>query len=191
MLNLLKLFRRDTPLEKISAREVGLYMSKRFPQTVRHGVYEPPKHRCSRWILINGPAYRDTGFRGTFIAEIFKMCDWMEHHAMNVFTSDQAEQAALEFLPQWFRDADIADESVTFLDKKQREVLQGHNLKFVWSDWCKIWCPDCGKFHGRIKEHDQGWVESQRVTIRYDDLHCPEGHLLQKEQEHQPIRWIF
>jgi hypothetical protein len=191
MLRFLKFRKKDTPLKQMSAKELSEYLAEVFPQSIRQSSYVPPKHRCSRWVLINGPAYCDAGFRGTVIAETSKLCDWMEHHEKNVFSSDQGEQAARMFLPNWFRDADTTDESVTFLDKQQRDVLQGHSLKFVWSDWCKVWCPDCGTFHGRIKEHDQGWVQTGRVTIQYDDLHCLEGHLLQKEQNYEPIRWIY
>ena len=175
----------------MSAKEVGVYISEKFPMVVRSGKYKPPDYRCSRWVLINGPIYGDGHIRGTFLVDASKIVDWMRNHAEKVYSSVQTEQEAREFLPDWFLHCDIKDESVTLLDNEQKAVLQGHTLKFVWSDWCKVWCPDCHKFYGRIKEHDEGWARIGRVTIRYDDLHCVSGHLLQKDTEREPIRWIF
>jgi len=174
----------------MTTREVGEHLSKQFPMTVREGEYDFPRQKCSRWILINGPVYADEGFVGSVIVEVTKMVDWMAKHADRVFSSDTAEQQAREYLPEWFRNADLSDESVTLLDKHQREVLQGDCLRFLWSDWAKVWCPTCKTLHSRIKEHDDGWVKTGRITLHFDDWHCPEGHLINGEKPAE-IRWII
>ena len=173
----------------MTTKEVGEHLSKQFPMTVRDEKYDFPKQKCSRWILINGPAYADEGFIGSVFAEVPKLTEWMTRHADAVFSSNTAEQQAREYLPQWFRGADLTDESTTLLDRHQREVLQGDCLRFLWSDWAKVWCPTCKNFHSRIKEHDHGWVETGRITLRFDDWHCPEGHLINREKPAE-IRWI-
>ena len=178
------------PFREMSAVEGGEYISKKYPITVRHGEYIPPEYRCSRWLLINGPIYADEGFTGTVIVEVSKLVGWMTAHAKGVFSSDVAEQQAREFLPGWLRDADPHDEKVTLLDEQQREVLQGDCLRFLWNDWAKVWCPTCKSWHSRIKEHDFGWAQTGRITLRFDDWHCPEGHLINKEKQ-EAIRLII
>jgi hypothetical protein len=190
MLSSLRKFKTEqNPLSKMSAKEVGEHLSKRFPMVVQHAHYESPKHRCSRWILINGPAYQDDGFIGTVMADVGLITNWMRKHAEGVYSSNTAEQQAREYLPDWFANADLEDESVTLLDEYQREVLQGDCLRFLWSDWAKVWCPTCSQLHSRIKEHDYGWVQTGRITLQFDDWHCPDGHLINKEKPMQ-IRWI-
>ena len=189
--NILRRFRRSRePLAKLSVREVRDHLLETFPAIVRLGHYDPPEHRCSRWILVNGPAYQDEGYVGSVIVESSKLVNWMTHHAENVFTTVVAQQQAMEYLPQWLRNADASDETITLLDTQQRKVLDGHCLKFLWSDWGKIWCPSCQSTHPRIKEHDDGWAQTGKLTIRFDDWHCPEGHLIFKYTPHE-IRWIL
>lgn len=180
---MLRFFRnsRFTKLADMTTGEVGEHLSRRFPIAVQHGHYEPPKHRCSRWVLINGPTYQDEGFIGTVIADVGLMMNWMQKHAEGVYSSNTAEQQAREYLPDWFSNADLEDESVTLLDKHQREVLQEDCLRFLWSDWAKLWCPTCKTLHSRIKEHDEGWAKTGRITLQFYDWHCPEGHLIRTE----------
>ena len=184
-------FRRSRePLAKLSVREVRDHLLETFPAIVRHGDYDPPEHRCSRWILVNGPTYQDEGYVGSVIVESSKLVNWMTHHAENVFTTVVAEQQAMEYRPQWLRDADASDETITLLDIQQRKVLDGHCLKFLWSDWGKIWCTTCKATHVRVKEHDEGWALTGKMTVRFGDWHCPKNHLIYKHT-HRDIRWIL
>jgi len=188
VLNLLRrLWPTQKPLAEMTPKEVGEHLARRFPMTVRYKSYNPPQHRCSRWILVNGPVYAGRNFFGTVIVEASTMADWMTEHAQRVFSSNIAEQQAREFLPTWLSNADATDDSVTLLDEQQREVLQGDCLRFLWSDWAKLWCPTCKSWHPRIKEHDFGWAQTGKMTLRFDDWHCPAGHLIHKEN-HEKIR---
>jgi len=184
-----RLYSRQKPLADMTPQEVGEHLAKKYPITVQKEPYETPKYRCSRWILVNGPVYADERFFGTVIVEASKMVDWMTQHAKGVFSSNTAEQKAREYLPRWLEGADTADETITLLDKHQREVLQGDCLRFLWSDWARVWCPTCKAWHPRIQEHDFGWVQTGRITLKFDDWHCFEGHLIHKEKQER-IRLI-
>jgi len=121
--NILRRFRRSRePLAKLSVREVRDHLLETFPAIVRHGDYDPPEHRCSRWILVNGPAYQDEGYVGSVIVESSKLVNWMTHHAENVFTTVVAEQQAMEYLPFANRVA-LGELAKSPIDVKDKDVV--------------------------------------------------------------------
>jgi len=185
-----RLWTEKLGLTELTSKEIGIRLSKKFPQMVQEHTYYERQDRCGKWVLINGPIYGDVRFVGTVIVESKKLADWAKEHAKAVFSSDTAEQKARETLPSWLECADETCEVVTLLDLKQREVLQGDCLRFLWSSWANVWCPECGQWHSQIKEHDADWIVTGKISLRVDDWHCPQGHLIYRYSP-QNLRLIY
>lgn len=185
----LRLIRRLRPRSAVSAYEIADFLKAQFPQLIRTGIFVPPGFKCSRWILLCGPAYRDEGFRGTLLIDTSKIYDWARHHAEATWTSVESEQEAKEHFPHWISDIDTQSENVTFLNKSQRDFLQPYALNFIHQSAFKLWCPTCNVHHENIIEKNLNRGRAGSTSKWREEWWCPGGHLLfARDQE---IRWIL
>lgn len=114
--------KKEKPLEDMSLKEVTEHLYGTFPAMQTRGDYNPPTYRCSRWILSCGPAYQDEGYLGSFILDATQIYEKVKQIDENMGTSVEAEEQAKNFFPEWVKNADSEDGTVTLLDEHQRGV---------------------------------------------------------------------
>ncbi len=176
----------------MTVKEVMGAIHSKYPGIVTRGEYSPPTHRCSRWILLRGPFYRDTDYNCSILVDATQMYDWAVKHAKNVGHSDEQEEAAKDFFPEWVKNADPNDETVTLLDRSMQRALRNWDLDFVIFGWTRIWCPECQGFTETFERAQQEFQVTQdaRKCISYlPEWNCEHGHILRKESD-EPIRFF-
>ena len=146
---------------------------KDLPGLIKPTTFTPPDYRCTRWVLVRGPAYADETFRGSLIVDASQLEGWAAHDAEAGWSTDEANQQARVFLPGWLREADLDDESVTLLGKEIREVVEQYAQNFVAFSNTRTYCPECNALHSEVviaRQNDRG----TRTSVQ--DWSCPEGH---------------
>ena len=93
----------------MSLKEVTEHLYGTFPSIQIRGNYEPPTFRCSRWILLCGPAYQDDGYLGSFILDASQICEKVKRIDENMSTSVEAEEQAKNHFPERVRNAYLED----------------------------------------------------------------------------------
>ena len=188
MLEALRNFLGFKPRPGISVGEVKDLFNTKFQGAIRRGVYEPPKLRCSRWILVRGPALGSRHHRGTLLVEAKSIEDWAVGHAKGVWSTVQAEQSAREFLPAWIQGSDPNDESVSIPDHDMLEVLQPYDQDFIVKGRIRLWCPDCACLHESVNCDTHDNERKGKTSTWVSEWRCPEGHVVHLEDNE--IRWI-
>jgi hypothetical protein len=118
--------------------------------TIESPIFTAPDYRCSRWVLVRGPAYGDHHFIGSELVEASELKVWASHHAQVVMSTDESDQEARIFLPKWLGDADIADETVTLLTNKLRAVVKYYDSDFLNFSNTKVFCPECANYCAKV-----------------------------------------
>jgi hypothetical protein len=144
----------------------------------KNKAYQLPNYKCSKWIEICGPDYKDREFLATFEVEVSKILNWKNKKGKWPGVSYDPLDLAEELLPQWLNDANFKDESVTKLDQYQRKILKEHIFTFIEMKAVRVYCEDCKKYHSdfikeALNEQDNGVNASCTSNIL-----CPTGHLL-------------
>ena len=167
----------------MSLKEVTEHLYGTFPSIRTRGNYEPPTFRCSRWILLCGPAYQDDGYLGSFILDASQIYEKVKRIDENMSTSVEAEEQAKNHFPEWVRNADLEDETVTLLDEHQRGYLKSWLLDFIAMESCGIWCPTCQSISRKIIEKDREQRSEGESAEWSEHWVCADGHLLHFEKK--------
>jgi len=165
----------------MSLEEVVDELHSKYPGLVTQGAYSPPTHRCSRWFLLQGPFYGDSDYTCTVLVDATQIYQWSLIHLQSVVSSNQRVQSARKFLPEWIKDADRDDESVTALDPSIRDALKDWDLDLILFGWAKVWCPGCGGFSGVFgkAQHEYQKTQNKLRCIRYLPAWiCEKDHVL-------------
>jgi hypothetical protein len=184
--------RRKRKLSDMTLKEVMGVLHSRYPVLVTRGSYDPPAHGCSRWILLRGPFYRDTDYNCSILVDTTMMHDWAVKNTTSVGYSDEQKEIAKDFLPEWFKEVDSEDETVTLLDESMHDVLKDWDLDFITFGWAKVWCPGCKSFTGvfqKVQDEFQSTHDKLKCISFLPEWNCEEGHALRVESN-EPIRFF-
>ena len=151
-----------------------------FPEFIIHTSFTPPPHQCTRWVLIRGPAYGDKGFRGSLLVDASQLLGWAEKNAEGCWSTDEANQQARIFLPEWLREADVNDESVTLLDKNMHGVAKLYDQNFLAYSHTRMYCPDCNALHGEVVISSSDIHQNENLV--QDEWSCPVGHIVYNQK---------
>ena len=152
---------------------------KDLPGLIKPSTFTPPDYRCTRWVLVRGPAYADETFRGSLLVDASQFEGWAAHHAEACWSTDEAEQQAREFLPRWLREADLDDESVTLLGKELHRVVGQYDQNFLAFSHTRTYCPECNALHTEVVVAQQN---GRGTRIIVQDWSCPLGHRVYYEE---------
>ncbi len=186
------LFRKKKQLSEMTVKEVMGALHAKYPILVTKGIYEPPTHRCSRWILVSGPFYRDTDYNCSILVDATQMYDWAVKNTTSVGYSDERTEAAKDFFPEWVKEADSEDETVTLLDESMHDALKDWDIDFITFGWAKVWCPECKNFTGvfeKVQDEFQRTQDKLKCISFLPEWNCELGHVLRKESD-EPIRFF-
>ena len=152
---------------------------KDLPGLIKPSTFTPPDYRCTRWVLVRGPAYGDETFRGSLIVDASQLEGWAAHDAEAGWSTDEANQQARVFLPGWLREADLDDESVTLLGKEIRGVVEQYAQNFVAFSNTRTYCPECNALHSEVVIVNQNGRGTRTIV---EDWSCPAGHRVNHEE---------
>ena len=158
--------------------DVIAVFKKDLPGLIKPSTFTPPEYRCTRWVLVRGPAYGDETFRGSLIVDASQLEVWAAHDAEAGWSTDEANQQARVFLPGWLREADLEDESVTLLGKELRGVVEQYAQNFVAFSNTRTYCPECNALSEVVIANQNG--RGTRTIV--EDWSCPAGHRVNHEE---------
>jgi len=175
---------KEKKLSELTVKEVMGTVHSKYPGIVTRGKYCPPTHQCSRWLLLHGPFYRETDYNCTILVDATQMYDWAVKNSTVVGYSNELRESAKDYLPEWVKDANPSDETVTLLDESMHDALQDWDLDFIIFGWAKVWCPNCSSFTGVFEKVQQEFQRTQDKLecISYlPEWNCEQGHSLRKQ----------
>lgn len=176
MIRFFKSLFQSNQLKDLSANETEQFICKRFPDVIEPGTYTIPA-RCSRWILIEGPAVSSERGRATLLVEASSIQAWSEKHAASVWSSNESEQAARKYLPTWIQESDQSDESVTIPDRSMLAVLQPYASDFIkWAN-IRYWCAECEITYQSCSDEMHERIEPGTEKRWVTEWRCPAGHV--------------
>lgn len=176
----------------MTVKEVMGALHSKYPVIVTKGEYLPPTHQCSKWILLCGPFYRDADYNCSILVDATKMYDWAVKNSSGVGYSDERKELAKNYFPEWVRDLNPHDETVTLLDKSMQRALRDWDLDFIMFGWAKVWCRGCRSFTGifdRAQDEFKKTKNKLKCLSHLPDWKCEEGHIL-KNESNEPIRFF-
>jgi hypothetical protein len=161
--------------------EVASIIKEKFPSLLTQTPFTPPLYRCTRWLLIRGPSYGDSEFRGALLVDATELLGWAAHHAQACWSTDEADQQARVFLPEWLREANVEDESTTLLGREFRGVLGPYAQNFLDFSQTRIYCPDCNFLQSEVVVLT-GKADKKAARMWLREWTCPLGHVVRKER---------
>jgi hypothetical protein len=153
-------------------------ISKKISEFRKNRAYQLPKYRCSKWVEVCGPGYKDQGFLATFEVEVSKILSWVNKKDYFPWVFYDPYHVAKELLPQWLNDANFKDDSVTKLDQFQRKLLKEHIFTFVEMKAVRVYCKACNKYYADFIKETLNQEDNGVNTSCTSNLLCPNKHIL-------------
>jgi len=175
---------KEKKLSEMTVKEVMGTVHSKYPGIITRGKYCPPTHQCSRWLLLHGPFYRETDYNCTILVDATQMYDWAVKNSTGVGYSAELRESAKDYLPEWVKDANPSDETVTLLDESMHDALKDWDLDFIIFGWAKVWCSDCRRFtgiFGRAQDEFKRTQNKLKCLSHLPKWSCEEGHILKNE----------
>jgi len=148
-------------------------------------VYKFPEINCSSLILLSGPAYGDKTFFASFFLDVVACKEWVLDHSKSVISSVKQEQEARLFLPKWFTNVTMSDDSyITLIDSKMRSVLVPYALDFYQKGWLNYYCHGCHEFHDSMIDNTSEVVKNGNYRSWVEEWQCLNGHIIH-HNEHE------
>jgi hypothetical protein len=144
--------------------------------------------RCSRWILIHGPAIGSQHFKGALLVDAKSILPWAIQNAQCRSSLNPRVNQAIKVLPQWIAACDPDDESVTMPDPVILEVLQPYTETLIKQGSIKVWCPDCNRAYTsfeQISRSKRQWPDGSTWIAEWQ---CASEHVLYSEEK--SVRWV-
>lgn len=155
---------------------------------LHHGEpYAPPSTRCPRWLILRWPD-EATGYACTLMVESSSIVEWAKGHAKGVYSSNNTEQGAREYLPQWLEQADTTDEVPAVPDRWMLKVLQAYEENFISRNSVRLHCVQCCSEHNSVNSsYDSTIVNGEKMWESV--WRCPAGHQVAYSLE-EPVRFF-
>ncbi len=150
--------------------------------------YEKPKHRCTKWILLEGKHYGNKNFRGAILVESKRLIPWSLLLLTGVSFHPPADDQAKQVLNTWLLNANNEDETVTILDSNLYSVTKHYVDNFIQMNLVQCYCPDCKTLHNQVLIKEYG-ASSKDKSQWNETWYCPERHIVYEEM--QTVRLIF
>lgn len=145
----------------------------------------PSELSCSNLVLLSGPSYGDRTFFASFFLDVVASKGWVLEHSKSVISSNNQEQKARLFLPEWFALVTKEDGGyITLLDPNMRSVLVPYTLDFYLKGWMNYFCHSCHSFHDSMIDNTSEVVKDGNYRYWVEEWQCLNGHIIHhKEQE--------
>lgn len=132
-------------------------------------------------LLVAGSAYGDNRYRGNVVADVEAFLPWIDHHARAVVSSSSPEQTARLVFPEWLRNADLSNRSLTHLEAAFRNAIDAWVPDLIGKNIAVVHCLECETEWRQINNEKRNQVRAANWSWWTSRWYCPEGHLLYEE----------
>ena len=144
--------------------------------------YVPPAYQCTRNVLLCGSAYGDIFYQGAYLLDTQAALDWVKKHSTSVWSLQQEEQQAREYIPIWFANPAPDDDHIALLDPGMRGVLMPYLLDFHTHGWLSIYCPQCRKNYESVTTAQFDAERNGPYSTWTAEWRCPAGHIVHRKK---------
>ena len=144
--------------------------------------YVRPSYRCTRSVLLCGSAYGDVYYQGAYLLDTQAALDWVTKHSTSVWSLQQEEQQAREYIPIWFANPAPDDDHIALLDSEMRGVLMPYLLDFHTHGWLSIYCLQCRKNYESMTTATFDAERNGPYSTWTAEWRCPAGHIVHRKK---------
>jgi hypothetical protein len=144
--------------------------------------YVPPSYPCTRNVLLCGSAYGDVSYQGAYLLDTQAALDWVKKHSTSVWSLQQEQQQAREYIPIWFANPAPDDDHIALLDPGMRGVLMPYLLDFHTHGWLSIYCLQCRKNYESMTTATFGAERNGPYSTWTAEWRCPTGHIVHRKK---------
>ena len=144
--------------------------------------YVPPSYQCTRNVLLCGSAYGDVYYQGAYLLDTQAALDWVKKHSTSVWSLQQEEQQAREYIPIWFANPAPDDDHIALLDPGMRGVLMPYLLDFHTHGWLSIYCLQCRKNYESMTTATFDAERNGPYSTWTAEWRCPAGHIVHRKK---------
>ena len=153
--------------------------SSKFSEPIN---YVLPSYQCTRSVLLCGAAYGDVSYRGAYLLDTQAAIEWVTKHSTSVWSLQQKQQQAREYIPVWFANPALDDDHVALLDTEMRGVLMPYLLDFYTRGWLSIFCSQCRKNYESVTRTQFDADRDGRYSTWTEDWRCAAGHIVHSKK---------
>ena len=144
--------------------------------------YVTPAYQCTRNVLLCGSAYGDVYYQGAYLLDTQAALDWVKKHSTSVWSLQQEEQQAREYIPIWFANPAPDDDHIALLDPGMRGVLMPYLLDFHTHGWLSIYCLQCRKNYESMTTATFDAERNGPYSTWTAEWRCPAGHIVHRKK---------
>ena len=144
--------------------------------------YVQPAYQCTRNVLLCGSAYGDVSYQGAYLLDTQAALDWVKKHSTSVWSLQQEEQQAREYIPIWFANPAPDDDHIALLDPAMRGVLMPYLLDFHTHGWLSIYCPLCRENYESMTTTTFDAERNGPYSTWTAEWRCPAGHIVHRKK---------
>ena len=144
--------------------------------------YVPPSYQCTRSVLLCGSAYGDVSYQGAYLLDTQAALDWVKKHSTSVWSLQQEQQQAREYIPIWFANPVTDDDHIALLDPGMRGVLMPYLLDFHTYGWLSIYCPQCRENYESMTTTTFDAERNGPYSTWTAEWRCPAGHIVHRKK---------
>ena len=144
--------------------------------------YVPPSYQCTRNVLLCGSAYGDVYYQGAYLLDTQAALDWVKKHSTSVWSLQQEQQQAREYIPIWFANPALDDDHIALLDPGMRGVLMPYLLDFHTHGWLSIYCPQCRENYESMTTATFDSERNGPYSTWTAEWRCPAGHIVHRKK---------
>lgn len=144
--------------------------------------------RCSKKVVIMSPKYGQADYSCEIVMAAEDLMPWSEHHADAVWSLSQEVQIARKALPLWLREANLKDDSASYVHHFIYEVLRPYVSDFISDGTASIYCTECQSFVADVKMEKLNYKKAADWSWWTDVWTCPKGHQLYYQEQELHIR---
>ena len=169
---------------RVNSAEKGQVVEKR-----REPInYVPPTYQCTHSVLLCGSAYGDVSYQGAYLLDTQAALDWVKKHSTSVWSLQQEQQQAREYIPIWFANPAPDDGHIALLDSGMRGVLMPYLLDFHNHGWLSIYCPQCRKNYESVTTATFDAERNGPYSTWTAEWRCSAGHIVHRKKNE--IRYL-
>ena len=144
--------------------------------------YVRPAYQCTRNVLLCGSAYGDVSYQGAYLLDTQAALDWVKKHSTSVWSLQQDQQQAREYIPIWFANPVPDDDHIALLDPGMRGVLMPYLLDFHTHGWLSIYCPQCRENYESMTTATFDAERNGPYSTWTAEWRCAAGHIVHRKK---------
>ena len=144
--------------------------------------------RCHSSVIIAGPTYVNSRYKGQIIAPADKLQASAAEILGSVIARSEQDQVVLKAFPMWLQAAETGGSAVSRAPFLVTQFLKGHIPDIIKDGIAHAYCNECQSVVDEIKMDKLDNRTPAGWSFWTDEWRCPQGHLLYRED--RDLRFI-